>query len=62
MATGINADRLADICQTSEDLSPEDRAAELLPISVQYLYVLIRQGKTEEAEALLKEISVDEYV
>ncbi|KAJ5126014.1 hypothetical protein N7526_008191 [Penicillium atrosanguineum] len=51
--------RAKNICQTSEDLSPEDRAAELLPISVQYLYVLIRQGKTEEAEALLKEISVD---
>ncbi|KAJ6127288.1 hypothetical protein N7523_002900 [Penicillium sp. IBT 18751x] len=44
--------------ETSEDLSPEDRAAELLPISVQYLYVLIRQGKTEEAEALLREISL----
>ena len=62
MATGLNADGLVDICQTSEDLSPEDRAAELLPISIQYLYVLIRQGKMEEAEALLKEISVEEYV
>jgi signal recognition particle subunit SRP72 len=55
------ADDLAlDICQTSEDLTPEDRAAELLPIAVQYLYVLLRLGKTEQAEALLQEISVEE--
>jgi signal recognition particle subunit SRP72 len=51
---------LIDICRTSEDLSPEDKAAELLPISVQYLYVLIRLGKLEEAEAVLKDISVEE--
>lgn len=50
---------VADICQTSEELTPEDKSAELLPIAVQYLYVLIRQGKTEEAESLLKEISVE---
>lgn len=49
-----------DICQTSEDLTPEDRAAELLPIAVQYLYVLLRLGKMEQAEALLQEISVEE--
>ncbi|KAJ5093264.1 hypothetical protein N7456_009125 [Penicillium angulare] len=52
--------RAKNICQTSEELSSEDRAAELLPISVQHLYVLIKQGKTEQAESLLKEISVED--
>ncbi|KAJ5584287.1 uncharacterized protein N7459_004087 [Penicillium hispanicum] len=52
--------RAKNICQTSEDLTPEDRAAELLPIAVQYLYVLIRQGKTEQAESLLQEIAVND--
>ncbi|KAJ5776109.1 uncharacterized protein N7511_001120 [Penicillium nucicola] len=52
--------RAQNICRTSEELSPEDKAAELLPISVQYLYVLIRLGKLEEAEAILKDISVDD--
>ncbi|RHZ65211.1 signal recognition particle subunit SRP72 [Aspergillus thermomutatus] len=52
--------RAKELCRTSEDLTPEDRAAELLPISVQQLYVLLRQGKSEEAESLLKEISVDD--
>lgn len=52
--------RAKNICQTSEELTPEERAAELLPIAVQHLYVLIRLGKNEEAESLLKEISVDE--
>ncbi|KAJ5643243.1 uncharacterized protein N7484_005750 [Penicillium longicatenatum] len=52
--------RAKNICQTSEDLSPEEKVAELLPIAVQYLYVLIQQGKMEEAESLLKEISVED--
>ncbi|KAJ5217023.1 hypothetical protein N7468_010031 [Penicillium chermesinum] len=52
--------RAKNICQTAEDLSVEEKAAELLPISVQYLYVLMQQGKTEEAEALLNEIAVDD--
>ncbi|CAG8015774.1 unnamed protein product [Penicillium olsonii] len=51
--------RAQNICRTSEDLSPEDKDAELLPIMVQQLYVLIRLGKLEEAEALLQDISVD---
>ncbi|KAJ5669440.1 hypothetical protein N7462_010510 [Penicillium macrosclerotiorum] len=38
----------------------EDREAELLPISVQYLYVLIQQGRTEEAESLLEQIQVED--
>jgi signal recognition particle subunit SRP72 len=58
--TELELTMLIDICRTSEDLSPEDKAAELLPISVQYLYVLIRLGKLEEAEAVLKDISVEE--
>ncbi|KAF4269024.1 hypothetical protein CNMCM8812_001656 [Aspergillus fumigatus] len=52
--------RAKELCRTSEDLTPEDRAAELLPISVQQLYVLLCQGKSEEAESVLREISVDD--
>lgn len=55
------ANHQPELCRTSEDLTPEDRDAELLPISVQQLYVLIRQGKSEEAESVLQEISVKEY-
>ncbi|KAJ5196596.1 hypothetical protein N7449_007075 [Penicillium cf. viridicatum] len=51
--------RAQNICRTSEDLSPEDKAAELLPIAVQQLYVLIQLGKLEEAEVVLKDIAVD---
>jgi signal recognition particle subunit SRP72 len=51
-----------ELCRTSEDLTPEDRAAELLPIAVQQLYVLISQGKSEEAGSILDEITVKEYV
>ncbi|KAJ5164545.1 uncharacterized protein N7500_006375 [Penicillium coprophilum] len=51
--------RAQNICRTSEDLSPEDKVAELLPIAVQQLYVLIQLGKLEEAEAVLKDISVE---
>ncbi|KKK17888.1 signal recognition particle protein [Aspergillus rambellii] len=54
--------RAKELCRTSEDLTPEDRAAELLPIAVQQLYVLICQGKSEEAESVLEEISVKERI
>jgi len=52
---------IAELCRTSEDLTPEDKAEELLPISVQQLYVLIRQGKSAEAESVMQEISIDRY-
>ncbi|CAI7618279.1 unnamed protein product [Penicillium glandicola] len=55
----ILLNRAQNICRTSEDLSPDEKAAELLPIAVQQLYVLIQLGKLEEAEAVLKDISVD---
>lgn len=34
----------------------------MLPITVQELYVLLRQGKVEDAQTLLNQISIDEYV
>lgn len=52
--------RAKELCKTSEDLTPEEKDAELLPIAVQQLYVLIRQGKLEEAEEVMKEISLNE--
>ncbi|OJI98552.1 hypothetical protein ASPVEDRAFT_123790 [Aspergillus versicolor CBS 583.65] len=57
---GILLKRAKELCRTSEDLTPEDRDAELLPIAVQQLYVLICQGKSEEAESILEEISIKE--
>ncbi|KAL2835123.1 hypothetical protein BDW59DRAFT_137154 [Aspergillus cavernicola] len=55
---GMLLKRAKELCRTSEDLSPEDRDAELLPIAVQQLYVLICQGRSEEAKSILEEISV----
>lgn len=49
----------AELCKTSEDLSPEEKEGELLPITVQQLYSLVSQGKVEEAEEIVKEISLD---
>ncbi|KAL3464150.1 hypothetical protein BJX64DRAFT_106841 [Aspergillus heterothallicus] len=55
---GMLLKRAKELCRTSEDLTPEDRDAELLPIAVQQLYVLICQGKSKEAESILEEISI----
>ena len=52
----------SELCRTTEDLSPEDKAAELLPLSVQHLYILIKLDRLDEAESVAKEISVSEYV
>lgn len=58
----ISADcRLTGLCTALDDLSEQDKTAEILPILVQQLYVLSRLGKTTEAEALASEISVVEY-
>jgi signal recognition particle subunit SRP72 len=51
-----------DLCQASDELTPHDKAAEILPISVQQLYVLSKLGKVDQAEKLVSEISVSEYV
>lgn len=48
-----------ELCKTSEDLSPEEKESELLPITVQQLYSLVSQGKMEDAEEIAKEIVLD---
>ncbi|KAK2755044.1 Signal recognition particle core component [Arachnomyces sp. PD_36] len=52
--------RAAELCRSSDDLSPEDKEAELLPIAVQQLYVLLRLGKLDEAKAVAEKIGVED--
>ncbi|KAI1391287.1 uncharacterized protein F4822DRAFT_427139 [Hypoxylon trugodes] len=52
--------RAQDLCEASEDLSADEKKAELLPIMVQNAYVLARRGKEVEAVALHKSIPVSE--
>lgn len=44
--------RARDLCNAVEDMSDEDKEAEMLPIMVQQIYVLTRLGRLEEAEKL----------
>ncbi|TKA75340.1 hypothetical protein B0A55_05560 [Friedmanniomyces simplex] len=48
--------RARDLCNALEDLSDAEKQAELLPISVQQVYVLARQGRTAQAEELARSI------
>ncbi|KAK4541341.1 hypothetical protein LTR36_008099 [Oleoguttula mirabilis] len=48
--------RARDLCNALEDLSEEEKKAELLPITVQQIYVLSRQGRIEEAGKLARSI------
>ena len=50
--------RARDLCNALDELTEEDKQAELLPITVQQVYVLVRQGKLEEAEKLASTIDV----
>ncbi|KAI8958526.1 hypothetical protein F5Y11DRAFT_34588 [Daldinia sp. FL1419] len=52
--------RAQDLCEASEDLSAEEKRAELLPIMVQHAYVLSRLGKETEAAVLHKSIVLSE--
>ncbi|KAI9773607.1 MAG: Signal recognition particle core component [Geoglossum simile] len=51
--------RAKDLCNALEELSDEEKIAEVLPIAVQQIYVLIRLGKIQEAEKLSSEISIE---
>lgn len=48
--------RARDLCNALEDLSEEEKVAELLPIGVQQVFVLARQGRTAEAEEMAASI------
>jgi signal recognition particle subunit SRP72 len=54
--------RARDLCEAFDELTDEEKRAEVLPIMVQQIYVLTRLGKLEEAEQLQKHIEVAGYV
>jgi hypothetical protein len=51
-----------DLCASSEDIPEQDKAAELMPIIAQQLYVATVLGKMEQAEALAQQINLNEWV
>ena len=53
-------DMRLDLCNASDDLTGQEKIAELLPISVQQLYVVSKLGKPEEAERLASDIALEE--
>jgi signal recognition particle subunit SRP72 len=52
--------RAKDLCESLDELSEEEKRAEVLPIMVQQAYVLTKLGKLEEAEALQAQINIAE--
>lgn len=50
--------RARDLCEASEELSDEDKKAEILPIMVQQAFVFTKMGKLEEAETIQKMITI----
>lgn len=52
--------RAKELCKHLDDLSVEERKAELIPIAVQQLYVFIRLGKNQEAQDVAAEIGISE--
>ena len=51
---------LSDLCNALDDLTEQEKTAELVPINVQQLYVVSKLGKTEEAETLASGIVLEE--
>ena len=60
-AGGLLLKRARDLCEALDELSDEEKKAEVLPIMVQQAYVFTRMGKLEEAESLHKMINIPEY-
>jgi len=52
--------RARDLCEALDELSDDEKRAEVLPIMVQQAYVFTKLGKLEEAEALQKMINIAE--
>ena len=50
--------RAKDLCKALEDLSDQEKQAEMLPITVQQIYVSTRLGKLEEANSLTQGIDI----
>ena len=51
---------LSDLCNALDDLTDQEKIAELVPINVQQLYVVSKLGKVEEAEMLASGIVLEE--
>ena len=54
--------RARDLCESLDELTDEEKRAEVLPIMVQQVYVFTKLGKLQEAEAIQNMINIDEYV
>ncbi|KAF4553429.1 Signal recognition particle subunit srp72-like protein [Elsinoe fawcettii] len=52
--------RSKDLCNALEDLSDDEKLAEVLPITVQQVYVLTRLGRNQEAHELARKINAEE--
>ncbi|ERT02382.1 signal recognition particle subunit SRP72 [Sporothrix schenckii 1099-18] len=52
--------RAQQLCEASDELSDEDKRAELLPILIQQVYTLTRLGRHDDAAALQKAIDASE--
>ncbi|KAK9773842.1 hypothetical protein SCAR479_09483 [Seiridium cardinale] len=52
--------RARDLCEASDDLTADEKTAELLPLLIQHAHVLTRLGKEAEAVALQKSIALSE--
>lgn len=53
--------RARDLCQALDELSDEEKKAEVLPIMVQQAFVFTKLGKLQEAETMQKMINIAEY-
>ena len=51
--------RARDLCNALEDLTDEEKKTEIIPIILQWIYVLSRQGKSEEAEKLKSQLDIE---
>lgn len=49
---------MLDLCSSLDDLSENEKATEVLPITIQQLFILKKLGKSEEAVKLASDIAL----
>ncbi|KAK2740655.1 Signal recognition particle core component [Myotisia sp. PD_48] len=50
--------RAKELCESSEDLTADDKLLELFPITVQQIFIALRQGNAQEAESLIESLDI----
>ncbi|EPQ63049.1 Bgt-510 [Blumeria graminis f. sp. tritici] len=58
--SSVLLEKAKDLCEISEEMSDDEKLAELLPIMIQQAYVFVKLGELDKAKSLCKSINISD--